>query len=79
MCNGSCQEGRANRLHWIRDITHDEDRSQIRTGHTQAFVVAGRVVHVGAGTSTRVVAFGMGAEGGSMGARHSTRPTESEL
>ena len=22
-----------NRLHWVRDVTFDEDRSQIRTGH----------------------------------------------
>jgi predicted transposase YbfD/YdcC len=22
-----------NRLHWVRDVTYDEDRSQIRTGH----------------------------------------------
>ncbi|MDQ2755222.1 MAG: ISAs1 family transposase [Actinomycetota bacterium] len=23
-----------NRLHWVRDVTFDEDRSQVRTGHT---------------------------------------------
>jgi len=22
-----------NRLHWVRDVTYDEDRSQVRTGH----------------------------------------------
>lgn len=22
-----------NRLHWVRDVTFDEDRSQVRTGH----------------------------------------------
>jgi len=25
-----------NRLHWVRDVTFDEDRSQIRTGHGPA-------------------------------------------
>ena len=23
-----------NKLHWVRDVTFDEDRSQVRTGHT---------------------------------------------
>ncbi len=23
-----------NRLHWVRDVSFDEDRSQVRTGHT---------------------------------------------
>jgi hypothetical protein len=23
-----------NRLHWVRDVTFDEDRSQVRTGHS---------------------------------------------
>ncbi len=23
-----------NKLHWVRDVTYDEDRSQVRTGHT---------------------------------------------
>jgi len=22
-----------NALHWVRDVTYDEDRSQVRTGH----------------------------------------------
>lgn len=22
-----------NQLHWVRDVTYDEDRSQVRTGH----------------------------------------------
>ena len=25
--------GIENRLHWVRDVTYDEDRSQVRTGH----------------------------------------------
>ena len=28
--------GIENRLHWVRDVTFDEDRSQIRTGHGPA-------------------------------------------
>jgi len=26
--------GIENKLHWVRDVTYDEDRSQVRTGHT---------------------------------------------
>jgi predicted transposase YbfD/YdcC len=26
--------GIENRLHWIRDVTYDEDRSQVRTGNS---------------------------------------------
>jgi len=29
-----------NRLHWVRDVTFDEDRSQIRTGHAPHVVAA---------------------------------------
>jgi len=25
--------GIENQLHWVRDVTYDEDRSQVRTGH----------------------------------------------
>jgi len=28
--------GIENRLHWVRDVSYDEDRSQVRTGHAPA-------------------------------------------
>jgi predicted transposase YbfD/YdcC len=31
-----------NRLHWVRDVTYDEDRSQVRTGHIPQVMAAMR-------------------------------------
>jgi predicted transposase YbfD/YdcC len=32
--------GIENRLHWVRDVSYDEDRSQVRTGHAPAVMAA---------------------------------------
>jgi predicted transposase YbfD/YdcC len=34
--------GIENRLHWVRDMTYDEDRSQVRTGHGPQVMAAFR-------------------------------------
>lgn len=34
--------GIENRLHWVRDVTFDEDRSQVRTGAAPQVMAAGR-------------------------------------
>lgn len=39
--------GIENRLHWVRDVTFDEDRSQIRTGHAPHIVAALRNTAIG--------------------------------
>lgn len=39
--------GIENRLHWVRDVTFDEDRSQIRTGHAPQVVAALRNTAIG--------------------------------
>jgi hypothetical protein len=35
-----------NRLHWVRDVTFDEDRSQVRTGHIAQVMAAFRNVAI---------------------------------
>lgn len=37
-----------NGLHWVRDVTFDEDRSQVRSGSTPAVMAALRNVAIGA-------------------------------
>lgn len=39
--------GIENRLHWVRDVTFDEDRSPIRTGHAPQIVAALRNTAIG--------------------------------
>ena len=36
-----------NRLHWVRDVTFDEDRSQVRTGNTLRVMAALRNIAIG--------------------------------
>jgi len=36
-----------NRLHWVRDVTYDEDRSQIRTGHAPRVMATLRSTAIG--------------------------------
>ena len=37
-----------NKIHWVRDVTYDEDRSQIRTGTGQQVMAALRNAAIGA-------------------------------
>lgn len=36
-----------NGLHWVRDVTFDEDRSQVRTGHAPQMLASLRNVAIG--------------------------------
>ena len=36
-----------NRTHWVRDVTFDEDRSQVRTGHVPQVMAAIRHTAIG--------------------------------
>ena len=36
-----------NRLHWVRDVVYDEDRSQIRTGHGPRVMASLRSTAIG--------------------------------
>ena len=36
-----------NRLHWVRDVVYDEDRSQIRTGHAPRVMATLRSTAIG--------------------------------
>jgi hypothetical protein len=38
--------GIANRLHWVRDVTYDEDRSQVRSGNAPAVMAALRNIAI---------------------------------
>ena len=37
-----------NRLHWVRDVTYDEDRSQLRTGNAPRALASLRNLAIGA-------------------------------
>ena len=39
--------GIENRLHWVRDVTFDEDRSQVRTGHALRVMATVRNTAIG--------------------------------
>jgi len=39
--------GIENRLHWVRDVTFDEDRSQVRTGHAPQVMATLRNTAIG--------------------------------
>ncbi|MFI5898432.1 ISAs1 family transposase [Actinoplanes sp. NPDC051513] len=60
-----------NKIHWVRDVTYDEDRSQIRTGTGQQVMAALRNAAIGA---LRLNGFTNIAAANRHHARDSTRP-----
>jgi hypothetical protein len=60
-----------NKIHWVRDVTYDEDRSQIRTGTGPHVMAALRNAAIGAFRTAGITNIAAGTR---HHARDSTRP-----